>query len=50
MHTFAMNGQSGRLVGSLPVDKGKYFRSLFGIAGVIGIIATAVLFLIRNFL
>jgi DNA-directed RNA polymerase subunit RPC12/RpoP len=49
MHTFAMNGQTGRLVGSLPVDKGKYFRSLFGIAGVIGIIATAVLFFIRNF-
>ena len=29
-YTFAMNGQTGKLVGDLPVDKGAYKRYLFG--------------------
>ena len=29
-YTFAMNGQTGKLVGDLPVDKGAYRRYLFG--------------------
>jgi len=29
---FAMNGQTGKLIGDLPVDKGKFFAWLFGIA------------------
>ncbi len=34
-YTFAMNGQTGKFVGNLPVDKGAYKRWLFGIgAGV----------------
>ena len=33
--TFAMNGQTGKFVGNLPMDKGAYYRWLFGIlAGV----------------
>lgn len=35
-YTFAMNGQTGKLVGNLPLDKGAYKRWLFGLAGVIG--------------
>jgi len=30
-YTFAMNGQTGKLVGDLPVDKGLYMRWLFGL-------------------
>lgn len=30
-YTFAMNGQTGKLVGNLPVDKGRYFKYLLGI-------------------
>jgi hypothetical protein len=29
-----MNGQTGKLVGDLPMDKGLYAKWLFGIAGV----------------
>jgi len=35
-YTFAMNGQTGRLVGDLPMDKGAYRRWLFGLTGAIG--------------
>ena len=34
-YTFAMNGQTGKMVGDLPMDKGAYFRWLFGIAGIV---------------
>ena len=33
---FAMNGQTGKLVGDLPLDKGAYNRWLFGIAAAAG--------------
>ncbi len=42
MYTFAMNGQTGKLVGSLPVDKKKYWGCLLGIAA--GLIALGQLF------
>lgn len=29
---FAMNGQTGKLVGDLPVDKGRYWAIFFAIA------------------
>ena len=39
---FTMNGQTGKLIGDLPVDKGKYWK-FFGIAAVIAsVLATAV--------
>lgn len=34
-YTFAMNGQTGKLVGNLPVDKAAYKKWLFGLAGII---------------
>ena len=34
-YTFAMNGQTGKLVGNLPCDKSAYKRWLFGLAGII---------------
>lgn len=38
-YTFAMNGQTGKMVGDLPMDKGAYFRWLFGLTGIISAIA-----------
>ena len=35
-YTFAMNGQTGKMVGDLPMDKGAYKRWLFGLAGAVG--------------
>ena len=35
-YTFAMNGQTGKLVGDLPMDKGAYKKWLFGLTGLIG--------------
>ena len=35
LYTFAMNGQTGKFVGDLPVDKSKYKKWLFGLAGII---------------
>ena len=40
MHLFAMNGQTGKFVGNIPVDKGKFWSTFFGIFfGSCGIIA-----------
>ena len=33
IYTFAMNGQSGRFIGDLPTDKGKFWRWFLGLAG-----------------
>ncbi|MBQ9921524.1 MAG: hypothetical protein IJO52_05010, partial [Clostridia bacterium] len=41
-YTFAMNGQTGKMVGDLPIDWGAYFRWLFIIAGI----SIAVIFLL----
>ena len=35
-YTFAMNGQTGKFVGDLPMDKAAYLRWLFGLTGGIG--------------
>jgi len=37
--TFAMNGQTGKMVGDLPMDKGLYFKWLLGLTGIIGLVA-----------
>ena len=34
-YTFAMNGQTGKFVGNLPMDKGLYAKRLFAIGGVL---------------
>ncbi len=45
-YLFAMNGQTGKLVGDLPMDKGLFFKWFAGIAGI----ASAVTFLITYLL
>ena len=40
-YTFAMNGQTGKFVGDLPMDKSAYAKWLFGIAGVCGVVSMA---------
>jgi hypothetical protein len=32
--TFAINGQTGKIAGDLPMDKGMYRKWLFGVAGI----------------
>lgn len=44
-YTFAMNGQTGKLVGDLPIDRGAYLKWLFGIAATVA----AALFAIVTF-
>lgn len=44
--TFAMNGQTGKFVGNLPVDKGIYYRWFAGIAAVSAAAAYALMYLI----
>ena len=41
-YTFAMNGQTGKLVGDLPLDKAAYKKWLFGLTGVIAAAVFAV--------
>ena len=45
-YTFAMNGQTGKMVGDLPVDKAAYRRWLFGLTGIIGAVAFAASYLL----
>lgn len=40
-YLFAMNGQTGKMVGDLPLDKAAYRKWLFGLTGLIGIILYA---------
>lgn len=44
-YSFAMNGQTGRFVGDLPMDKAAYRRWLFGIAGAVSAAAFAFSFI-----
>jgi predicted RNA-binding Zn-ribbon protein involved in translation (DUF1610 family) len=43
---FAMNGQTGKLIGDLPVDKGRYWGWFFAIAGPIAAVLAVLLFLL----
>ncbi|MBO5797256.1 MAG: hypothetical protein J6R77_02795, partial [Clostridia bacterium] len=45
-YTFAMNGQTGRLVGDLPLDKKAYRKWLFGLTTVIGAATLALSYLL----
>ncbi len=42
---FAMNGQTGKFAGDLPLDKGAYWRWFFGIFGIAGVLTFAAQFL-----
>lgn len=43
-YLFAVNGQTGKFVGEFPVDRKKYFKWLFGVAGVLTVLAQLLLF------
>ena len=45
-YTFAMNGQTGKLVGDLPMDKGLFRKWLFGVAGAVSAAAFALSYLL----
>ncbi|MBR5773868.1 MAG: hypothetical protein IKY44_03350 [Clostridia bacterium] len=44
--TFAMNGQTGKLVGDLPMDKGAYRKWLFGLTAAVGAVAFGISYLL----
>lgn len=44
--TFAINGQTGKIVGDLPLDKGAYRKWLFGVAGGVAAAIYAISYLI----
>lgn len=46
-YTFAMNGQTGKFVGDLPLDKGAYHRWLWGLTAGIAAAAFAFIGLVR---
>ena len=46
-YTFAMNGQTGKFVGNLPMDKGAYRKWLFGIGTVASAICFGLSYLFR---
>ena len=43
MYTFAVNGQTGKVVGNLPYSKGKYWAYFLGVAGAVTAIGGAIL-------
>lgn len=45
-YTFAMNGQTGKMVGDLPLDKSAYKKWLFSLTGIIGAVVFAVSYLL----
>lgn len=45
-YIFAMNGQTGKMVGDLPVDNAAYLKWLFGITGVVAAVAILIRFLL----
>ncbi len=48
-YIFAMNGQTGKFVGNLPVDMGAYFKHLLIGTGIFSAAALAILYLIELF-
>lgn len=44
--TFAMNGQTGKMVGDLPMDKGAFWKWLFGITGVVTVVVYVLFYLL----
>ncbi|NMA65081.1 MAG: hypothetical protein GX957_02420 [Clostridiaceae bacterium] len=48
-YTFAMNGQTGKFVGDLPLDKGAYWKWFGGLTAVFGIITFLITLIIYRF-
>ncbi|MCL2180088.1 MAG: hypothetical protein FWB83_03085 [Treponema sp.] len=49
-YMFLMNGQTGRLVGKLPIDSGKFWKSAFLITGISGAVFTLIIQALKLFL
>lgn len=47
-YTFAMNGQTGKIVGNLPTDRGAYWRWLLGVTAGVAAAVLGVLTLVAN--
>ncbi len=45
-YTFAMNGQTGKFVGNLPIDKGLYHKYLWTIAGIVSAVCFGISYLL----
>lgn len=45
-YTFAMNGQTGKMVGDMPTDKGAFARWLIGLTGIIGAVVFGISYLV----
>lgn len=48
-YIFAMNGQTGKFIGDLPLDKSAYRKWLFGLTGIIGAAAMLISYLLWLF-
>ena len=46
-YTFAMNGQTGKFVGDLPVDKGAVMKWLLGLTAGCGVLTYGIMYLLR---
>ena len=46
-YTFAMNGQTGKFVGNLPVDRGAYWKWFALIAAVVSLVTFGIISLIK---
>mgnify|MGYP006900214274 FL=1 len=44
---FAMNGQTGKLVGDLPVDKGRFWGMFAAIAVPLSVLSSVIVLLMR---
>ncbi len=49
-YTFAMNGQTGKFVGNLPMDNGKFFKWFAGLSAGVSALAFALLYIFFNFI
>lgn len=45
-YLFAMNGQTGKIAGDLPLDRDAYKKWLFGLTGIIGTVLSVIFFLL----
>ena len=43
---FAVNGQTGRIAGNLPMDKGAFWKWFFGLTGIVAVAGTLLTYLI----
>lgn len=46
IYTFAMNGQTGKMVGNLPMDKGAFFKWWLGLTAAVGTVAYGIAWLL----